>query len=569
MRVSTTSPVSRDRSCPHHDAAGLAGSLPGQNSCKCRSRSAAAKDWRRSAAALLLLVTASIAACSGYSPARFAARPPVAEARDDAPIPVPRWRWIPEPVYLSEVYLHRPLRETLDLSPRPESADVNSMDDVARSTWFVPRTPDVGAMARGPDSAGPPLAPFTIVPDPPMGLAGASCSIVDSRGLKYEIVIDPADRPEMRTATAAIAARLFWALGYGTLPTFIIRARAEDFWRSEGAATDVPALLKSGSPPLMGYYRVAAAGWPQGVLLGYAPESGTRGDDPNDVIPHQNRRTMRALAVFANWLELDGLGPSKTVDRYIGAPGEGHVVHFVVGLDEALGAANVRRASDPPPAVGGGSALTRLITLGLFPNPRPKATQVEMPAVGELAEDPDPAAYAPPLPWEPADRLSGPDGYWAAKRMLALSPTHLALAIAAGSISDPRAQRAIQAALEARRRKIAGYWFERVTPLELVSLIGSKVLLRDEAVQQGLSQANVTDYRVNFIGSAGDRIGGGFTLHPHGSVMVFTLPDAVLARRDYVIALVTARRSGRLLPRTFELHLALGGQKPTAVGIRH
>src|SRR5262249_37849822 len=157
----------------------------------------------------------------------------------------------------------------------------------------------------------------TIVPDPPMGLAGAACSIVDSRGLKYEIVIDPTDRPEMRTSTAAIAARLFWALGYGSLPTFIIRARAEDFWRSEGAATDVPAILESGSPPLMGYYRVAAVGWPQGVLLGYAPESGTRGDDPNDVIPHQNRRTMRALTVFANWLELDGLGPSKTVDRYI------------------------------------------------------------------------------------------------------------------------------------------------------------------------------------------------------------------------------------------------------------
>src|SRR5262245_44752199 len=122
----------------------------------------------RARSTLPLLVTASIAACTGYRPARFAAKPPVAEARDDAPIPVPRWRWIPEPVYLSEVYLHRPLRETLDLSPRPEAADVNSMDDVAHSTWFSPRMPDVDAMARGPNSPGPPLTPFTIVPDPPM-----------------------------------------------------------------------------------------------------------------------------------------------------------------------------------------------------------------------------------------------------------------------------------------------------------------------------------------------------------------------------------------------------------------
>jgi hypothetical protein len=517
---------------------------------------------------LALLVAALLAACTGYRPARFAARPPVSDARDEGPIPVPSWRWVPEPVYLSEVYLHRPLRETLDLSPRPEAADVNAMDDVARSSWFAPRQLDIGAMARGPDSSGPPLPPFTVIAESPMTLAGGAFSIVDSRGFKFEILIDPADRPEMRTATAAIAARLFWALGYGTLPTFILRARAEDFWRSEGSATDVPAILKSGSAPLLGYYRIAAVGWPPGVLLGYAPESGTRGDDPNDIIPHENRRTMRALAVFANWLALDGLGPAKTVDRYVGPPGEGHVVHFVVGLDEALGAANVVRASDPPPAVGGGSPLTRLLTLGLFPNPRPRATQIDFPAVGELPLDVDPAAYFPSLPWEPAERLSGPDGYWAAKRMLSLSSTHVALAIAAGSISDPRAQRAIQVALEARRRKVASYWFGRVTPLELVSVIGSKVLLRDEAVQQGLAPPNVTDYRVNFLTSDGDRLGEGFTQHPHGSVMVFTLPDAVL-RRDYVIAQVTARRSGRLLPRSFELHLSLGGQRPTAVGIRH
>src|SRR5205085_8561034 len=67
------------------------------------------------------------AACSGYHPPRFAVRPPAAEVRDDAPIPVPRWRWVPESVYLSEVYLHRPLREAIDLSHYPDAGDVNSM----------------------------------------------------------------------------------------------------------------------------------------------------------------------------------------------------------------------------------------------------------------------------------------------------------------------------------------------------------------------------------------------------------------------------------------------------------
>src|SRR5258708_28477503 len=39
----------RGQSPSQRDAAGLAGSLPGQNSCNCRSRSAAAKDWQGSA----------------------------------------------------------------------------------------------------------------------------------------------------------------------------------------------------------------------------------------------------------------------------------------------------------------------------------------------------------------------------------------------------------------------------------------------------------------------------------------------------------------------------------------
>jgi hypothetical protein len=524
----------------------------------------------RARQALALSILATSVACSGYRPARFAVRPPVAEAHDDAPIPVPRWRWIPEPVYLSEVYLHRPLRETLDLAPYPEAGDINSMDDVARSTWFSARPPDVGTMARGPDTNGAPLAPFTVLPDSPMGVEAGAFSILDSRGQRYEICLDPPDRPEMRTAALAVASRLFWALGYMTPPVFIIRARAEDFWRSEGATSGVADILKSGPPPQLGYYRLAALAWPPGVLLGYAPEAGVRGDDPNDVVPHENRRTIRALKVFASWLALEGLGPAKTVDRYLGPPGEGHVVHYVVGLDEALGAAAVVRANDPLPAEGGGSPFVRLLTLGLYPNPPRKATQIDMPALGEFPNDLDPTAYAPPLPYTPADRLLGSDGYWAAKRMLALSSAHIALAVAAGNISDPRAQRALEAAIESRRTTVARYWMSRATPLELVSIIGTKVLLRDEAVQNRLAPGNVTDYRVSFMTSDGSHVGQGFTLHPHGSVMVFSLPENVIASgRDYVVVQVTARREGRLLPRSFELHIGFGSTGPKVLGVRH
>jgi hypothetical protein len=508
--------------------------------------------------------------CSGYTPARFAERPPVTDAGDDAPIALPHWRWVPEPVYLSEIYLHRPVREALDLSLYPDAGDVNSFDEVARSTWFTPRAFDIGSMARGPETVGPPLPPFTVVPEGLMAVASGGFSIADSRGQKYEVALDPPDRPEMRTAATTIAARLFWALGYNTPPVFVFRARAEDFWRSEGAAPDVLALLKSGAPAVAGYYRLAAVAWPAGVVLGYAPESGVRGDDPNDLIPHQNRRTVRALKVFASWLALEGLGPSKTVDRYLGAPGEGHVVHYVVGLDEALGAANVARVTDAPPAEGGGSPFIRLITLGLYPNPAPQPTQSDIPAVGELDPDVDPSAFAPPLPYEPADRLLGPDGYWAAKRMVELSSSHIALAIDAGRISDPRAQRAIQAALEARRTKVMTYWFGRVTPLEVVSAAGTKLVVRDEAVHHGFATHDSTDYRIDFLTREGAGADEGSVVHPRGSVIELTLPSRALARaREYLVVQVTARRANHVLPRALEVHLKLAEGGLKVVGIRH
>jgi hypothetical protein len=517
-----------------------------------------------------IVLLALLLSCSGYRPARFAERPPVLDARDDQPIAPPRWRWVPEPVYLSEVYLHRPLRETLDLSPYPDAGDINSFDEVARSTWFAPQRLDLGAMARGPDTNGLPRPPFTVLPDNPMGFSSGGFSIADARGQRYEIIVDPPDRPEMRTAAAAVAARLVWALGFNTPPVFIGRVTEQDFWRSEGSTKDVPAILKSGPAPVNGYYRVAALAWPTGLLLGRTEESGVRGDDPNDLVMHEDRRSLRALTVVASWLQLEGFGPAKTLDRYVGAPSEGHVVHYLVGLDDAVGAGQVVRVSDPPPGVGGGSSLVRLLTLGLAPNPAPPPTQIAIPSLGKLDDDIDPSAYHPPMPWEPALRLLAPDGYWVAKRVAAISSAQIALAIDAGQLSDVRARRALQSALERRRMRVLSYWLGRVVPLEPVALTGTRLLLRDEAVADGVAASNVTDYQIEFLTDRGGAAADPIVMHPTGGTLELDLPPgAVAAAKSYLVLQVSARRRGRALPRTFELHLKFYGGKLVVLGIRH
>ena len=105
----------------------------------------------------------------------------------------------------------------------------------------------------------------------------------DARGLDYELLTDLPKRPGMRTAAAAIASRLFHVLGY----------RAAEVW-----------LITTAQ-----HKRVAATRWPVGTDLGPTPIRSTRDDDPNDVLPHVERRSLRALKLFTAWLGMTRLRP--------------------------------------------------------------------------------------------------------------------------------------------------------------------------------------------------------------------------------------------------------------------
>jgi len=515
-----------------------------------------------------LWAAAASTACAGYRPARFAPQPPVNDVHDDAPIEVPAFRSLPEPIYLSEIYLHRPIRQTLDLSPFPEPGDVNALDEVARSSWFAPDVVDVGTMARGPESVDAPRPPFQVLAEDPLAL-GDGFSIRDARGHRYDIAVDPRDRPEMKTGAVAIAARLIWAVGLKTPPVFIIQVDPKDF-AAGTSGRDAAKLLAEGPSAVAGQYRVAAVSWPAGLHLGRTPEAGGRGDDPNDLVPHETRRTLRALRVFASWLALGNLGPAKTIDRYVGAPRDGHVEHFFVGLDDALGTSDVVRVTDPPPSEGGGSPLKRLWTLGLAPNPPPPPTQLAVRALGQFDANVDPARFGPALPYEPADQLQDPDGYWAAKRIAAVGRAHVALAVDAARFTDGRATRAVEQLLNERARKVIAYWFGRVTPVDLTAFEGKRISLRDESVARGLAPRGATDYRVSFLTASGAVAAEPTTLRPADEKLELILPDAALiAARDYLVVEIAAARGGRRLPRSMQVHVTLVGDRVRVVGVRH
>jgi hypothetical protein len=205
-----------------------------------------------------------------------------------------------------------------------------------------------------------------------------------------------------------------------------------------------------------------------------------------------------------------------------------------------------------------------------LPNHRPPITQLDVPAMGALSDRADPAHFNLPLPYAPADRVLGGDGYWAAKRIGELTPTHLALAIDAGQFSDSRVQPMIQHALEERASDVMAYWFSRVVPLELVSFTGARIELIDAAVTRELTAPDVTDYRVDFLGREGETVADPIIVHPPGGDVAFDLPPtAARAAEDYLVLQITARRRRHWLPRAFEVHIRPMSGRPAVVGMRH
>ncbi len=487
------------------------------------------KDSSRQRLLRFAAVAVFITAC-GYRPARFVDRPAVQSVHDDRPIPIPRRSAYLETVYLTDLYLRRPVVDALDPTRFPRARDVNALDEVPRSSWFSPMTLSESEFARKYSTDGPPRPPFTIKKE----------ELTDSRGKTYELGADPDRAPATATAAAVIASRLLRASGYKTPEVWLV---------------DLDGKRRS------------ATRWPLGVTLGATDMTGPRSDDPNDWVSHRDRRTLRALGVFAGWIDLHSLGPKRVVDAYIGRPGKGHVEHFVIGLGSALGAGALwpSTPSHTPTESVRGNALVNLATLGLA-RPKPheptgRSLLVFSPRVDEN--------FALSEPWEPIDRLGPEDGYWAAKRMLQIPNEIIALSVREARIPDPAVAAHVKIALSSRREIIARRWFRAVTPCELIGMEGRTIMLRDEAIHAQFELASTSRYDVAFLDSDGDEIAPRRVVSPEDSELAIRVPDRALDQ-PYVVVRVTARRGDRASPRAFEAHVTVDSNgAPRVIGIRH
>jgi len=363
--------------------------------------------------------------------------------------------------------------------------DLNTIDEVPDSSWFTNR---VGArqltideVVRGPIAGAPPDPSRWVIFREKTSGVHPGVTARDARGETWFLEFDPASYPEAATGAVVMATRFFWALGYNQVESFMTTfdpKRVEfdpkaTLRRPSGRRTpfthdDLNAILEKVARRPDGTYRVVAGRLLPGKVLGNFRYEGTRPDDPNDVVPHERRRELRALRVFGAWLNLTDLKSANTLDTLVEENGRSYVKHWLQDVGSTFGMCNDLHEWDLSweHFYQTGTTMKRLASFGFALSPWQTVNYVEGPAVGKFeGERFDPRAWRPQTPTTAYMELRDDDAFWAARRVAAFSDEMIRAIVHTGEFSDAAAERELGDIVIQRRDKILRAYLPAVNPI--------------------------------------------------------------------------------------------------------
>ncbi len=402
-----------------------------------------------------------------------------------------------------------------DPTKNVRAQNINTADEVPDSNWFTnriySRPVTVDEIARGPNTiAGPAAGKWTVIRAKSAGVA-PGFTVRDEKGEVWFLSFDGKDNPTAPTAAATVATKLFWALGYHQVETYLATVRPENIdldpkatVREHGTRrplkrSDITDVLKRSAQSADGSYRVAAGRAVPGRPLGGFKYWGTRPDDPNDVVPHEHRRELRALQVFGAWTNLVDMKAGNTLDTLITENGRGVVRHYLqdVGSTFGTGALNPRDGDEGfEKLVDLGAMFKRLFTFNLYMKPWQTLDFEKHPEIGRFeAEEFDPVKWTPRVPVAALRHVRPDDELWAALRVMAFSDDHIRAAVKQGGYKDPAAEQLLASLLIKRRDKIGRSYFARINPLTRFALSESgELTFENPAVRAGFATTPAKGY---------------------------------------------------------------------------
>ena len=463
------------------------------------------------AVVIAALAATSNAALTASAP-RFLPDDPIAVEPD----PGDASRVTPFPIHLTWDLVSSLFVKEGNQSPSPPR-DVNTVDEVPDSSWFTNR---VGAIPiteldvmRGPDTTDGPIGRWTVVSGKSEGVR-PGFTVTDAAGIRWFIKFDAPGYPEQATGAEVVATKLFWALGYNVAETHVATIRREDLAVGPQAtivvngkkrrmtAGDIDRLLAKADRNTDRSYRALASKALEGKPVGEFRYYGTRSDDPNDVVPHEDRRELRAMGVFAAWIDRVDAKAGNTLDTLVVVDGRTLVRHHVLDFGSTLGSAGV--APNEPweghEYLHAGAPLAKkLLGFGLPVEPWRRISYPRLRGVGQFEGDrfvPD--QWRSRVPNAAYLRADAGDTFWASRKLMAVTDSMIAAAVAGGRYSNTPSEDYLIGALIKRRNAILQRYLPAVNPIVDVSLdTGGRLLFRNAAVSAGVS-APPTGYRATW-----------------------------------------------------------------------
>lgn len=408
--------------------------------------------------------------------------------------------------------------------------------------------------------------------------------------------LDSAREPTLTTGTHLAVNRILWASGYhvprdsiGTLRREqLVPGHAARFTGAHGrehtlTEDDIDRVLARGAPPRDGQYRALFSELVDGEPLGGFPQEGVRPDDPNDRVPHEQRRELRGLSVIAGWLQHTDMSESNTLDVYVADPeraGVNYVRHYLIDFDKSLGVWGMvgPRAEDGHTELLDGAYAKSAFTLGLWRRPWEGTPVSRIDGVAMFdAEHYHPDKVSPWLPYAPFLAADEQDMLWGIRIMLAFDRDHLRAALTAAQFADAAAVDYLTEVLIARRTKAARHWLARVSSIvdvevrqtgDRAELCFDDLELSDHVAPEAHAG---TRYRLTAHDFAGRALRWRRSAAAQETGSRRCIRGIPLARPEhgYTIVRIETWR-GRQTRGTVEVHLArpAGSQAPRVIGIR-
>jgi hypothetical protein len=372
-----------------------------------------------------------------------------------------------------------------------EAQSVNTLDEAVDGDWFVNRhgskRMSLSELVRGPNRGEPPNPEetWTVFRSKSQGIT-PGFEIKDESGDRYVIKLDPVEVPELASAAEVIATKIFYALGYHVPENYVVRVHPDRFAIEPGTQVEDKFGDQSALTPFRfhriirriprladGTMRVTASEYVPGIPIGHRRYFETRSDDPNDVVPHEDRREQRGLRLFAAWLNHDDTRAQNTMDSWVKENGTHRVRHYLLDFGSTFGSGSVDMQLphlsfhywlDFP------LVKKNLVGLGFHVPEYRKADWPEFPeyeSVGRWESELfDPVQWRNDYPNPAFVRMTARDAFWAAKILMKFTREELAAIVESGEYGDPEDARYFLDVLLERQLKCGRFGINAINPLD-------------------------------------------------------------------------------------------------------